>query len=101
MVIEPEFEPAGVYVVISGSFELTVPATAADDAVSQSRRLGPGDCFGLSFDGQPPAAPGRVRDGEDSTAYFIDKGDLKRLAMVAALVERQRQKLARTQAEGA
>jgi NADH dehydrogenase len=100
IMIEPGVEPAGVYVVISGSFELTVPATAADDVASQSRRLGPGDCFGLSLEGQPPAAPERVRACEDSTAYFIDKGDLKRLAMVAALVERQRQKLASTQAEG-
>ncbi|HEX2360518.1 MAG TPA: FAD-dependent oxidoreductase, partial [Jiangellaceae bacterium] len=96
IMIEPGVEPAGVYVVISGSFELTVPATAADDVASQSRRLGPGDCFGLSLEGQPPAAPERVRACEDSTAYFIDKGDLKRLAMVAALVERQRQKLAST-----
>ena len=79
--IEPGVEPAGVYIVVSGSFELTVPAPAADDAASHSRRLGPGDWFGLSLEGQPPAAPERVRACEDSTAYFIDKSDLKRLAI--------------------
>jgi NADH dehydrogenase len=101
VVIEPGLEPAGVYVVISGCFELTAPAIDADDTASQSRRLGPGDCFGLSLDGQPPAALGQVRAREDSAAYFIDKGDLKRLAMVAALVERRQQTIVSTQPEGA
>ncbi|MBK8209863.1 MAG: FAD-dependent oxidoreductase [Rhodospirillales bacterium] len=91
MVLEPGFEPVGVYVVTSGTFELSCPTTDVDEANCPSSRLGPGDCFGLSLDGKPPAEPQRVRACEDSTAYFIDRADLKRLAMVTALLERRAQ----------
>jgi NADH dehydrogenase len=101
VVVEPGVEPAGVYVVTSGSFEVTAPAGAAGGAAPDVRRLEPGDCFGLSLDGKPPSAPERVRACEDSTAYFIDKDDLKRLAMVAALVDKRRQTTASTQPESA
>ena len=54
--LEPGFEPAGVYVVTSGAFELTCPA-GVDGACVPNRRLGPGDCFGLSPDGKAPVEP--------------------------------------------
>jgi CRP-like cAMP-binding protein len=89
LVLEPGFEPVGVYVVTSGAFELSCPTADVDGANCPSRRLEPGDCFGLSLDGKPPAEPQRVHACEDSTAYFIDRADLKRLAMVTALLERR------------
>lgn len=87
--VEPGSEPDGLYVVVTGSFELTSPATGADGATARTRRLGPGDCFGVSLEGKAPSEPERVRACEDSTACFIEGGDLKRLAMVAALIEKR------------
>jgi NADH:ubiquinone reductase (H+-translocating) len=101
VVVEPGFEPAGLYVVVSGCFELTSPATAADGAPARTRRLGPGDCFGMSFEGNAPPEPERVHACEDSTAYFVERGDLKRLALVTALLEKRGQTSVRTDPESA
>lgn len=101
LVVEPGYEPDGLYVVVTGFFELTSPATGADGVTARTRRLGPGDCFGMSLEGKAPSEPERVRAGEDSTACFIERGDLKRLAMVAALVEKREQTIVSTQPESA
>lgn len=91
LVVEPGSEPDGLYVVVTGCFELTSPATGADGATDQTRRLGPGDCFGVSLEGKAPTEPERVRACEDSTACFVERGDLKRLATVTALIGKQGQ----------
>lgn len=101
VVLEPGFEPAGVYIVTSGLLQLDVAQDGAGDQEAQSRRLGPGDPFGLSLDGKPPAEPQRVRACEDSTAFFIAKDDLARLAMVTALLKRQPATSVRPRSESA
>jgi CRP-like cAMP-binding protein len=90
-VVEPGSEPDGLYVVVTGCFELTSPAASADGATPRTRRLGPGDCFGVSVEGKAPTEPERVRACEDSTACFIERGDLQRLAVVAALIGKRGQ----------
>ncbi|MBK8175480.1 MAG: FAD-dependent oxidoreductase [Rhodospirillales bacterium] len=101
LVIEPGIEPAGVYVVISGSFERTTSAPGEQGASVHTCRLAPGECFGLSLDGTPPPVPEWVRACEDSMAYVIDKSDLKHLAMVSALVEKRGQAIVNKQPERA
>jgi hypothetical protein len=42
----------------------------------------------MALDGAGTATDEWVRAREDSTAYFVGKDDLQRLAMVSALIER-------------
>lgn len=83
LVVEPGVEPAGLYVVVSGAFVIDVP----DDPGAPGRRVGPGRWFGASFRGEAMPANARVRAEEDSTAYFVDGDDLRRLATVRALID--------------
>jgi NADH dehydrogenase len=89
VVLEPGFKPEGLYVVTSGTLELSHTGSGEGEGDHSSERLGPGDCFGLLPDGEAPEQPQRVRASEDSSAYFIAKDDLHRLTMVAALLERR------------
>jgi len=92
LVIEPGIDPGGVYVVTAGMFEVGAgPDAAADpDARAQPpRKVGPGGHFGMPLDGAATPTNEWVRAREDSTAYFIGKDDLQRLAMVSALVGRR------------
>jgi NADH dehydrogenase len=81
LVIEPGVDPGGLYVVISGTFDSETPAAG------ESRRLGPNDCFGMAVGGDIGSDRERITAREDSTVYFVEKSDLKRLAMVSALIK--------------
>ena len=87
LVIEPGVDPGGLYVVTGGLFE--VRASPNDGGVSPPRRLGPGGHFGTTLSGSANSTDAWVSAGEDSTAYFVGKDDLQRLAMVSRLIERQ------------
>ncbi len=92
VVIEPGIEPGGVYVVTAGMFEVGArPDDGAvrgpDEAAPPPRKVGPGGHFGIPLNGAPWATNEWVRASEDSTAYFVGKDDLQRLAMVSALIE--------------
>ncbi len=50
--------------------------------------LGPGDTFGLPLNGENGPDQDRVSAREDSTVYFVERGDLKRLAMATKLIKR-------------
>jgi len=49
--------------------------------------MGPGEHFGMPLNGAATSPGEWVRASEDSTAYFVGKDDLQRLAMVSALIE--------------
>jgi NADH dehydrogenase len=89
VVLEPGFKPEGLYVVTSGSFELSRPTPGEGEEGYPSESLGPGDRFGLLPNGEAPEEPQRVRACEDASAYFIAREDLQRLTMVAALLQRR------------
>jgi NADH dehydrogenase len=92
VVIEPGIEPDGVYVVTAGMFEV---GARPDDAAAPGpgeralppRKMGPGEHFGMPLNGAATSPGEWVRASEDSTAYFVGKDDLQRLAMVSALIE--------------
>jgi signal-transduction protein with cAMP-binding, CBS, and nucleotidyltransferase domain len=81
LVIEPGVDPGGLYVVISGAFDSQMPGT------DQSRTLGPNSCFGMAVGGEAGSDQERITARKDSTVYFVEKSDLKRLAMVSALIK--------------
>jgi NADH:quinone reductase (non-electrogenic) len=92
VVIEPGIEPGGVYVVTAGMFEVGArPSDGAvrspDDVALPPQKLGPGGHFGMPLNGAARSTDEWVRASEDSTAYFVGKDDLQRLAMVSALIE--------------
>jgi NADH dehydrogenase len=87
LVIEPGADPGGFYVVTSGSFDSETPAPSGEGSGAKSRRLGPGDCFGMPLSGEDAPDQERVSAHENSTVYFVEKGDLKRLAKVLALIK--------------
>ena len=87
LVIEPGVDPGGLYVVISGAFDSENPAASGEGAPVQSRRLGPNDCFGLAVGDKTGSDNERITACEDSTVYFVDRSDLKRLATVSALIK--------------
>ena len=89
LVVEPGIEPDGLYVVTSGAFEIEPAATTSGGSRAQSRKIGPGGYFGMSIGGEGPSERARVRACEDSTAYLVDKNDLRRLATVSAFVGRR------------
>jgi NADH dehydrogenase len=88
LVIEPGVDPGGLYVVMSGSFDSETPAASGGDAAAESRRLGPGDCFGMPLSGESARDREKVTAHEDSTVYFVEKSDLKRLALASSLIGR-------------
>jgi NADH dehydrogenase len=81
LVIEPGVDPGGLYVVISGAFDSETPAA------DQPRTLGPNSCFGMAIGGEAGSDQERITAREDSTVYFVEKSDLKRLALVSALIK--------------
>jgi CRP-like cAMP-binding protein len=81
LVIEPGVDPGGLYVVISGAFDSETPAA------DQLRTLGPNSCFGMAIGGEAGSDQERITAREDSTVYFVEKSDVKRLAMVSALIK--------------
>ena len=87
LVVEPGVDPGGLYVVISGAFDHETPGPSGEGAPAGSRRLGPNDCFGLAVGGETGSDKERITAREDSTVYFVERSDLKRLAMVSALVK--------------
>jgi NADH dehydrogenase len=89
LVIEPGVDPGGVYIVTSGTFEVGASpnAAAGSDHRAPPRKVGPGGHFGMPLDDATTLTNEWVRAREDSTAYFIGKHDLQRLAMVSALIE--------------
>jgi NADH dehydrogenase len=94
LVIEPGIDPGGVYVVTSGTFEVCeaprgAAAVGSDGHALPPRKVGPGGHFGMSLEGAATSTNGLVRASEDSTAYFVGKDDLQRLAMVSALLGRR------------
>jgi NADH dehydrogenase len=101
LVIEPGVDPGGLYVVISGTFDSDTPAPSGEGAAALSRRLGPGDTFGLPASGESSAAQDRVCAREDSMVYFVEKNDLKRLATVTVLLAKHGQTIAGNQRESA
>lgn len=82
LVVEPGVEPVGLYIVEAGAFVVDTP----DDPGAPPRRIGPGGRFGVPLRGEAQAADVRIRAAEDSTAYFIDRDDLQRIAAVEALI---------------
>jgi NADH dehydrogenase len=96
LVIEPGVDPGGLYVVISGAFDSEMPEA------DQSRTLGPNTCFGMAIGGEAGSDQERITAREDSTVYFVEKSDLKRLAMVSALIKQgdRTKKSARSDAKG-
>ena len=92
LVIEPGVDPGGAYIVTAGEFEVGADPNAAGggphDRGPPQRTVGPGGHFGMSLNGAATAANEWVRAREDSTAYFVGKDDLQRLAMVSALIKR-------------
>jgi NADH dehydrogenase len=86
LVIEPGVDPGGVYVVISGTFEVEDAAAIGDHRAPPLRAVGPGGHFGTPANGAATPANAWVRASEDATAYFVGKDDLQRLAMVSALI---------------
>ncbi len=87
LVVEPGVDPGGLYVVISGSFDSETLAPSGEEAATGSRKLGPGDCFGMPINGERGPDDERVGAREASTVYFVEKSDLKRLAMISALTK--------------
>jgi len=81
LVVEPGVDPGGLYVVISGAFNSETPEA------DQSRTLGPNTCFGMAVGGEAGSDQERITAREDSTVYFVEQSDLKRLAMVTALIK--------------
>lgn len=102
LILEPGVDPAGVYVVTSGSIEVTTfaAADAGDEPLSRTL-LGPGDCFGVPIDGKTPPPPQQARAAEESTAYFVARHDLERLTMIAALLDTRNGTLPATPTEAA
>ena len=88
LVAEPGVDPGGLYIVISGAFVAESSVSAGKEAVGCSRTLGPGDCFGMAFNGDGPSTSERITALEASTVYFVEKGDLERLALVSALAKK-------------
>ncbi len=86
LVIEPGVDPGGLYVVISGAFDSETPAASGADGATASRKLGSGDCFGMPLGGESAPNQERVTARENSTVYFVEKSDLKRLALVSSLM---------------
>lgn len=94
LVIEPGIDPGGLYVVTAGMFEVganpnDAAAEGPDDRALPPRKVGPGGHFGMSLDGAATSTNEWVRASEDSTACFVGKDDLQRLAVVSALIERK------------
>jgi CRP-like cAMP-binding protein len=90
LVIEPGIEPGGVYVVTAGMFEVGAEPddrAAGEGRTLPSRKVGPGGHFGMPLNGAATSNSQWVRASENSTAYFVNKEDLQRLAMVSALIE--------------
>lgn len=83
LVVEPGVEPAGLYIVESGAFTLDTP----DAPEASSRRIGPGGWFGVPVSEETMPANARIRAAEESTAFFIDRDDLQRIAAVQALLK--------------
>ena len=67
--------------VRSGAFDSETPAA------DQLRTLGPNSCFGMAIGGEAGSDQERITAREDSTVYFVEKSDVKRLAMVSALIK--------------
>ncbi|MEO1090482.1 MAG: FAD-dependent oxidoreductase [Pseudomonadota bacterium] len=86
LVVEPGVDPGGLYVVISGAFDSVMVAPSGERTATNSCRLGPGDRFGTPLHGGPGSNEARVNAKEDSTVYFVEKSDLRRLAMVSKLI---------------
>jgi NADH:quinone reductase (non-electrogenic) len=86
VIVEPGVDPGGLYVVVSGAFDSETPAPSDNDASANSRRLGPGDCFGTHVSGDAIPVQEVVKACEDSTVYFVEKSDLKRLAKASTLI---------------
>lgn len=87
LVVEPGVDPGGLYVIVSGSFESQSAATPGKDATSETRVLGPGETFGMPIDGGEGSAQDRVSAREESTAYYVEKNDLARLALTSRLIK--------------
>lgn len=81
LVLEPGVDPGGLYVVVSGSFECQGPGNAP--AVT----LGPGETFGMPLSGESAPADVRVTAREDATVYYVDRGGVRRFALVSSLVK--------------
>ncbi len=88
LVVEPGVDPGGLYVVISGAFDSETRSASGERATAESRVLGPGDTFGMPLNGDEGPEQDRVSAREASTVYFVEKGDLKRLAMASKLIKR-------------
>ena len=90
LVFVPGIDPGGLYVVTAGLFEVGAdPKPAAEgqgEPTGPTRKLGPGDHFGMPLEGTAGSGDGWARACEESIAYFVSKDDLHRLAMVAALI---------------
>jgi len=87
LVVEPDVDPGGLYVVTSGTFEREFPAASGESAATETRVLGPGDTFGLPVDCEEVPEKDQIRAREASTVYFVEKCDLKRLAMASKLIK--------------
>jgi NADH:quinone reductase (non-electrogenic) len=89
LVLEPGVEADGLYVVISGVFDVDTPTPVADTEITQPRSIGPGGSFGSCLEGTSRGIgpQERVTAREDSTAFFIDKSDHELASMVSALME--------------
>ena len=91
LVLEPGVDPGGVFIVTAGTFEVRAQANGTgggvDDRMGSPQTIGRGGHFGIALDGAATSGKAWVRAREDSTAYFVGKDDLRRLAMVSALIE--------------
>lgn len=93
LVVEPGVDPGGLYIVISGTFVRESPVAAGEEeaANADGGTVGPGDSFGMPLDDDDgsDAEPVRIRAREESTVYFVEKRDLKRLALASKLIGRR------------
>lgn len=83
LVVEPGVDPGGLYVIVSGSFDMEAGANAS----AAANTLGPGATFGMPMSGESAPADVRVTARENATVYFVEKEDLKRFATVSSLVK--------------
>ena len=79
LVLEPGVDPGGLYVVVSGTFDVQTGGKA--------HALGPGNTFGMPMSGESGSADALVTARDDSTVYFVEKDDLKHFAIVSSLVK--------------
>jgi len=89
VVVEPGVDPGGLYVVISGAFDSEPQGSAGDGSAAKSRRLGPGDWFGVPLSGDGRIDDGRVSACEDSTVYFVETSELKRFSQISGLIKQR------------